>query len=205
MTRAKTAKAVDKLAAKEATAELERLAKEIQHHDERYYRQDDPEISDAKYDALRQRNEAIEARFPDLIREDSPSRRVGARPVEGFGEVRHSVPMLSLSNAFEDEDVTEFLERMRRFLNLPADAALDIVAEPKIDGLSMSLRYEDGKLVQAATRGDGTTGENVTANEVRAPTLARQGLAQGCGSARRNLHAPRRLPRFEQASGESRR
>ena len=160
----KSAKPADKLTAKEAAAELAHLAKEIRHHDERYYQQDDPEISDADYDALRQRNEAIEAHFPDLIREDSPSRRVGARPSEGFGEVRHSVPMLSLSNAFDDDDITEFLERIRRFINLPADAALDIVAEPKIDGLSISLRYEDGKLVQAATRGDGTTGENVTAN-----------------------------------------
>ena len=110
------------------------------------------------------RNDAIEARFPDLVREDSPSRRVGSGPLGKFGKVRHAVPMLSLSNGFSEEDATEFVGRIRRFLNLPDDEVVEITAEPKIDGLSISLRYENRKLVQAATRGDGFEGENVTAN-----------------------------------------
>src|SRR5918996_1988412 len=130
----------------------------------RYYRDDAPEVSDAEYDALRRRNSAIEARFPELIRPDSPSHRVGAAPVEAFGKVTHRVPMLSLDNAMESAEVMEFLRRARRFLSLAEDAPLDLVAEPKIDGLSSSLRYEDGLLVQGATRGDGTVGEDVTAN-----------------------------------------
>lgn len=157
-------KAVDKLTDKEAASELQRLAAEIAHHDERYHGQDAPEISDADYDALRLRNDAIEARYPDLVREDSPSKRVGVAPQAKFGKVRHRVPMLSLGNGFSDEDVLEFLGRIRRFLNLADDAPLDVTAEPKIDGLSLSLRYEKGKLVQGATRGDGAEGENVTLN-----------------------------------------
>jgi DNA ligase (NAD+) len=157
-------KAADDLSEAEAKAELERLAREIAHHDERYHAQDDPEISDAAYDELRLRNAAIEARFPKLIRDDSPSKRVGATPVEAFGKVRHAVPMLSLGNAFEDGDIADFIARVRRFLGLAVDATVEVTAEPKIDGLSISLRYERGKLVQAATRGDGTEGENVTAN-----------------------------------------
>ncbi len=164
MTPAKGPIPVEQLTREEAAAELTHLAKEILHHDTLYYQQDAPEISDADYDALRARNEAIEARFPKLILPNSPSRRVGARPSTGFGEVQHRLPMLSLGNAFADDDVVEFLARIRRFLGLGAEAALDIVAEAKIDGLSLSLRYEAGKLVQAATRGDGTKGENVTAN-----------------------------------------
>src|SRR6185437_6044663 len=115
-------------------------------------------------DKLRQRNAAIEARFPALRRPDSPSARVGAPPVEVFGKVRHAVPMLSLGNAFEDEAVADFVARVRRFLGLQADSDIEIVAEPKIDGLSISLTYENGKLTQAATRGDGMEGENVTPN-----------------------------------------
>ncbi len=156
--------AVGKLSAAEAEAELIRLAKELAHHDRRYYRDDSPELSDAEYDALRRRNIAIEQRFPSLIRPDSPSLRVGVAPAEAFGKVTHTVPMLSLDNAMAEEEVREFVARIRRFLNLPADAPLDFVAEPKIDGLSCSLRYEDGWLVRGATRGDGTVGEDVTAN-----------------------------------------
>jgi DNA ligase (NAD+) len=155
---------VTKLTEKEAAAELERLAREIGEHDKRYYQEDAPTVSDADYDALRKRNAAIEAKFPALIRPDSPSRRVGAQAVEKFGKVKHGVPMLSLDNAFDDEDVTDFVDRIRRFLNLPQDEELAITAEPKIDGLSASLRYEDGKLVLGATRGDGAVGEDVTAN-----------------------------------------
>ena len=155
---------VTKLTEKEAAAELERLAREIAEHDKHYHQEDAPTISDADYDALRKRNAAIEAKFPELIRPDGPSRRVGAQAVEKFGKVKHGVPMLSLDNAFDNEDVTGFVDRIRRFLNLPADEELAITAEPKIDGLSASLRYEDGKLVLGATRGDGAVGEDVTAN-----------------------------------------
>jgi DNA ligase (NAD+) len=157
-------KPVDRLSQAEAAAELEHLAREIAHHDQRYHAEDAPEISDADYDELRARNAAIEARFPDLVRADSPSKRIGAAPVEAFGKVRHAVPMLSLGNAFADEDVVDFVARVRRFLGLAADASVPVTAEPKIDGLSISLRYEHGRLVQAATRGDGSEGENVTAN-----------------------------------------
>jgi DNA ligase (NAD+) len=155
---------VDQLTPEQARAELERLAAEIARHDRLYYRADAPEVSDAEYDALRRRNSAIEARFPDLVRPDSPTHRVGAAPVEAFGKITHRVPMLSLDNAMEPAEVVEFLRRARRFLSLAPDAPLDLVAEPKIDGLSSSLRYEDGLLVQGATRGDGTVGEDVSAN-----------------------------------------
>ena len=148
----------------EASAELAQLAQDIAKHDQAYHEQDAPLISDAEYDALRLRNEAIEARFPELIREDSPSRRVGAAVAEKFGKIRHAVPMLSLANGFSDEDVRDFVGRIRRFLNLEDGEPVEITAEPKIDGLSISLRYENRKLVQAATRGDGFEGENVTAN-----------------------------------------
>jgi DNA ligase (NAD+) len=155
--------AVEALTEKQAEAELARLAAEIAGHDARYYQEDRPSVSDAEYDALRIRNAAIEQRFPALVRADSPSRRVGAAPTGRFAKVRHAVPMLSLDNAFSDEDVVEFVERIRRFLRL-GEEPIVFNAEPKIDGLSMSLRYEHGRLVNAATRGDGTVGEDVTAN-----------------------------------------
>ncbi len=148
----------------EAAAELERLRAEITRHDQLYFGKDAPEISDAEYDALRRRLDALEAQFPRLKTPQSPSAKVGAAPAEGFGKIRHAVPMLSLGNAFEDSDVAEFSERVRRFLNIAADRPLAFTAEPKIDGLSISLRYEHGRYVQAATRGDGSEGENVTAN-----------------------------------------
>ncbi|MBL8537875.1 MAG: NAD-dependent DNA ligase LigA [Hyphomonadaceae bacterium] len=155
-------KAVDRLSPEEAAAELERLARDIARHDQLYYAKAAPELTDAEYDALRKRNAAIEARFPDLVREDSPSMRVGAAPAEKFGKVRHAVAMLSLDNAFDAEDAHAFVARVQRFLNLGAPPV--ITAEPKIDGLSASLRYENGRFVQGATRGDGREGEDVTAN-----------------------------------------
>ncbi|HUL89682.1 MAG TPA: NAD-dependent DNA ligase LigA [Pseudolabrys sp.] len=148
----------------QAKTELKRLAGEIASHDKRYYQQDAPIVTDAEYDALRQRNATIEARFPELIRADSPSRRVGAAPTGRFKKVRHAVPMLSLDNAFAEQDVVDFVARIRRFLKLDENERIDFSAEPKIDGLSMSLRYENGELVTAATRGDGAEGEDVTAN-----------------------------------------
>jgi DNA ligase (NAD+) len=155
---------VDKLTENDARSELMRLALEIGAHDKRYYQQDAPSVTDADYDALRQRNAAIEARFPELIRPDSPSKRVGAAPTGRFRKVRHAVPMLSLDNAFSEGDVTDFAGRIRRFLKLTDGEEIVFSAEAKIDGLSMSLRYEDGELVTAATRGDGAEGEDVTAN-----------------------------------------
>ena len=153
-----------KLTEAQAKAELKRLATEIAAHDKRYYQEDAPTVTDAEYDALRQRNAAIEARFPDLVRTDSPSKRVGAAPTGKFKKVRHALPMLSLDNAFAEQDVVDFVMRIRRFLKLGEDEKLAFSAEPKIDGLSMSLRYEGGELVTAATRGDGAEGEDVTAN-----------------------------------------
>lgn len=157
-------KQVDALSEAEAKAELERLAAELARHDEAYHGKDAPVIPDAEYDALKRRNEEIEARFPALLRVDSPSLKVGATVAEGFGKITHKVPMLSLDNAFNDEDVRDFVNSVYRFLGQLPDQSIAFTAEPKIDGLSMSIRYEDGKLVTAATRGDGTTGENVTAN-----------------------------------------
>ena len=148
----------------EAVAEMAALAQQITRHDALYHQQDAPEISDAAYDALRNRYRALREQFPHLVPRDDPEQRVGAAPAAGFTKVTHTVPMLSLGNAFSDEDVAEFIARIRRFLQLPEDAVLNFMAEPKIDGLSASLRYEDGVLTEAATRGDGMIGENITAN-----------------------------------------
>ncbi len=157
-------RAVDSLTRAEAEEELAFLAGVLEVANLAYHRDDAPEISDADYDRLKLRNLAIEDRFPDLKRTDSPSDQVGGPLQEGFGKVRHAVRMLSLGNAFDDADVQEFDSRIRRYLGLGDDASLTYTAEPKIDGLSLSLRYERGKLVQATTRGDGAKGENVTAN-----------------------------------------
>ena len=168
----------DDLTENQAAEELELLAILITYHDELYYLKDAPEISDSDYDALRQRNGAIEKRFPKLIRPDSPSKRVGITPKTGFAKVSHGSPMLSLDNAFTEEDVVDFLARARRFLGLSEAEEVVTVAEPKIDGLSASLTYIDGKLIQAATRGDGDVGEDIT-NNVRTiadiPSVLQQG------------------------------
>ncbi|HIP23122.1 MAG TPA: NAD-dependent DNA ligase LigA, partial [Rhodobacteraceae bacterium] len=146
----------------EARAELARLSVLMVEAELAYYQADSPKIDDAAYDSLKMRNQAIEILFPSLKREDSSSQRVGAAPASGFGKIRHEVPMLSLGNAFTDEDVEEFDARVRKFLTL--DGATNYTAEPKIDGLSLSIRYENGVLLYAATRGDGDVGEDVTGN-----------------------------------------
>ena len=148
----------------DAAKELGRLAQQIAYHNERYHAEDAPEISDAEYDALVRRNAELESLFPHLIRPDSPSRAVGASPSGHLAKVAHARPMLSLDNAFADEDISDFVGRVRRFLSLAENAEVALTAEPKIDGLSCSLRYERRQLVQAATRGDGQVGEDVIAN-----------------------------------------
>ena len=148
----------------QARVEWKRLALEIESHDRLYYQEDAPKVSDAEYDALRRRLNAIEARFPEFVSSQSPSQKVGVAPSGKFSKVRHAIPMLSLDNAFAEEDVVDFVGRIRRFLKLSEEEGIDFSAEPKIDGLSMSLRYEGGELITAATRGDGTEGEDVTAN-----------------------------------------
>src|SRR3954470_20262294 len=155
---------IESLSAKQAKVEHARLHAALIEHDKRYYQNDAPSVSDAEYDALRKRYGEIEQRFPDLRTLESVSLKIGAAPTGRFAKIRHTVPMLSLDNAFSDEDVTRFVERIRRFLKLSADEPLAFSAKPKIDGLSVSLRYENGKLVNAATRGDGAVGEDVTAN-----------------------------------------
>src|ERR671912_22418 len=148
----------------EAAERLAWLAEEIARHDRLYHDQDEPEISDSEYDALVRENAALEKQFPKLVRAESPSQRLGAAPTTALAKVTHARPMLSLENAFSEEAVVEFVARIRRFLALPAEEPVAITAEPKIDGLSCSLRYEAGQLVLAATRGDGTVGEDVTPN-----------------------------------------
>ena len=156
--------AVEALSEDQAARELERLAAEIAEHNRHYHTDDAPVVSDAEYDALKRRNVAIEERFPHLVRADSPTNSVGGAVLDKFEKVTHKVAMLSLDNAFSEEDVQDFVDRVRRFLKTPADEPLAFTAEPKIDGLSLALRYENGNLVSAATRGDGAVGENVTAN-----------------------------------------
>ncbi len=158
----------------EAAAEMADLARKIAYHDDLYHRQDAPEISDADYDALRRRYRALRERFPDLAPSDDPEKRVGAAPAQGFSKVTHKTPMLSLNNAFSDGDVVEFTSRIRRFLQLGDGDRLDFMAEPKIDGLSAALRYENGRLTQAATRGDGVTGEDITANVMTIPSVPKR-------------------------------
>jgi DNA ligase (NAD+) len=155
---------VDTLTKAQAKVEHKRLTLEIERHDKAYYQEDAPKISDAEYDALRKRLNAIERRFPEFVSSQSPSQKIGAAPSGQFRKVRHAVPMLSLDNAFAEQDVLDFVGRIRRFLKLGENERIDFSAEPKIDGLSMSLRYEQGELVTAATRGDGAEGEDVTAN-----------------------------------------
>jgi DNA ligase (NAD+) len=156
--------AVQDLTEAQAKAELEKLASALNQANVAYHGEDAPQISDAEYDRLKRRNTEIEDKFPALKRVDSPSEKIGVGPSEGFSKVAHAVAMLSLANAFDDQDVTDFDARIRKYLGLSQDAELEYTAEPKIDGLSLSLRYEQGVLVQAATRGDGAVGENVTAN-----------------------------------------
>jgi DNA ligase (NAD+) len=193
----------DTLTEAEAANRLMRLAKLIAHHDRLYYAKDAPEITDAEYDALVRENRELEARFPELVRPDSPSKRLGAAPSAGLAKVPHALPMLSLDNAFSAEEVEEFVARVKRFLNLSPDAFVAFTAEPKIDGLSCSLRYEKGELVLAATRGDGAVGEDVTAN-VRtigdvphslnpSPSGEGQGWGGGQGSDSANAPTPASL------------
>jgi DNA ligase (NAD+) len=164
MTAANMDDALQNPAETEAKAELARLAQEIARHNRLYHTDDAPEISDADYDALVRRNAELEREFPHLVREDSPSRQIGAAPAGHLAKVRHALPMLSLDNAFSEEEVADFIGRVRRFLKLPGGEPVELTAEPKIDGLSCSLRYENRRLVRALTRGDGQVGEDVTPN-----------------------------------------
>ncbi|MEM1364483.1 MAG: NAD-dependent DNA ligase LigA, partial [Pseudomonadota bacterium] len=164
-------RATDELSEREAERELAALAGELAQHDAQYHGADAPTISDAQYDALKRRNLALEQRFPHLQREDSPSLRVGYTPLEKFEQLRHAQPMLSLKNAMDDDEVAEFVRSVRKFLGTAEDAVVAFTAEPKIDGASLSLRYEGGKLVSAATRGDGAVGEDVTENARTIPDV----------------------------------
>jgi len=152
---------MDESAAKRLIANL---SMEIRAADEQYYKEDNPSLSDADYDALRKKLIALETEFPHLVAKNSPTQKVGAKPSGRFGKIKHNVPMLSLDNAFNNQDVADFVKRVKKFLSLPSDAPLSFTAEPKIDGLSAALRYENGKLVTGATRGDGQVGEDITRN-----------------------------------------
>ena len=200
--------AVDDLTARQAKAEHARLAVEIAEHDKRYYQDDAPSVSDAAYDKLRQRYQAIEARFPDLRTLESLTQRVGAAPAARFAKVRHAVPMLSLDNAFAEQDVIDFVDRIRRFLRLGDDEEIVFSAEPKIDGLSMSLRYEDGELVTGATRGDGGEGEDVTANVKTLKDIPHRlkgrGVPAVCEVRGEVYMTKARLPRAQSQAGRGR-
>ncbi|MEO6360418.1 MAG: NAD-dependent DNA ligase LigA, partial [Sphingomicrobium sp.] len=182
----------------DAANRLMRLAKAIARHDRLYHDRDAPEVSDADYDALVRENRELEQRFPHLVRADSPSKRLGATPTTALAKVAHARPMLSLENAFSAEEVGEFVARVRRFLSLGLDEPVALTAEPKIDGLSCSLRYEDGELVLAATRGDGAVGEDVTANvrtigdvpQTLLPSREREGQGEGLSSGASDLNMP---------------
>ena len=194
-------KLIEELTAAEAKTEHEFLVRELGRHDQLYYQEDQPEISDADYDRLRQRIEALERHFPALASETSPTQKVGAPPAAKFAKVPHSVRMLSLGNVFTDEEARDFVGRVRRFLKLGESTPLDVTAEMKIDGLSVSLRYEHGALVVAATRGDGSEGEDVTAN-VRTIADIPQKLegtepTRNLRGARRGLYGPRRFRRAQ--------
>jgi DNA ligase (NAD+) len=191
----------------EAATELEALAAQIAYHNARYHTDDAPEISDAEYDALVRRNAAIEAAFPAAVRSDSPSRTVGAAPAGHLAKVAHAKAMMSLDNAFADEEVEEFVARVRRFLKLADDAPVALTAEPKIDGLSCSLRYEDGRLVQALTRGDGQVGEDVTANvrtiaDIPQTLFPREGGGPDWGPAFAGEHERESIPAVFEVRGE---
>ena len=192
---------MEELTAAEAKAEHEFLVRELERHNQLYYQEDQPEISDADYDRLRLRIEALEQRFPSLVSAESPTQKVGAPPAAKFAKVRHAVRMLSLGNVFTDEEARDFVGRVRRFLKLDAASPLDVTAEMKIDGLSVSLRYERGSLVVAATRGDGSEGEDVTANirtiaDIPGELKGRE-PARGLRGSRRGLYAPRRFRRAQ--------
>ena len=164
---------IDQLSQEQAKTELASLTKKLTRANNAYHGEDSPEISDAEYDLLKRRNAEIEDHFPELKRADSPTDLIGSKPAEGFAKVQHAVRMLSLGNAFSEADVVEFDNRTRKFLGFGQEVSLKYTAEPKIDGVSLSLRYESGQLVHAATRGDGSVGENVTAN-----ALAISGIPQ---------------------------
>ena len=186
---------------------LEQLRQQIRHHEERYYIQNAPEISDEEFDRLIQELERLEAEYPDLITPDSPTQRVSGRPVEGFETVEHMAPMLSLDNAYNDEELIAFDERVRKGAGL-GEVPVAYVAELKIDGLSIALTYENGRLIRGATRGDGTRGENVTANvrAIRAIPLSLRGSPGGTFEVRGEVYLPRtsfeRMNREREAEGE---